>query len=297
MTVREHRTFFLFFFSSLFIVLATGLITFTLERVTERYLGSVHPIGLSVLALLVLGLPLYFSSRLAVTKVGRILGSSVTMTPIEAEEPRKYLLMGYAPLSGTFNPKEAIADSKRISLDVAVLPSVEYTAEMKKCGLAELKGAGPWQQNLRAAAAHCPGLELICVLNPDQDQFDDFAKFLNYYLPDVAISQISMPNDPARPYRRLGDNFEYANPTYEDYSYVYEGLRHGLDMVAEHADADLDDIQDDICIDATPGFKPFSIAAAILTLNRSLKFSYVTSGTGPDGGRVRFYDAGITMTG
>jgi len=45
---------------------------------------------------------------------------------------------------------------------------------------------------------------------------------------------------------------------------------------------------EDICIDATAGFKIFSIAAAMVTMNRDFVFSYVTNS-----GQSRFYDASV----
>ena len=51
-------------------------------------------------------------------------------------------------------------------------------------------------------------------------------------------------------------------------------------------------LDEQCCVDVTPGYKPFSIAAATLTFNRRLHFSYVTIG-----GKVIFYDADLTIVG
>lgn len=54
----------------------------------------------------------------------------------------------------------------------------------------------------------------------------------------------------------------------------------------------------DICIDATPGLKLFSIAAAVTTLDRNLWLGYVvTDGGHPGEGVVQIYDPRVEFAG
>ncbi len=149
-----------------------------------------------------------------------------------------------------------------------------------------------WQQNLRAAYHHRTKLKEILVLLPNEDLklFGAFKAFMEGMFKkggyEITVSIIK--DRDGRPFVMRGRSFEFDPPNYEDYDYVYEGLRRGLDMVRESHDITIDMMSENTIVDTTPGIKIFSIAAAILTLNMDLKFSYVTNS-----GDLRFYDASL----
>lgn len=103
-----------------------------------------------------------------------------------------------------------------------------------------------------------------------------------------------------------GDEFEDTSAlitdrerrSYDNYTYLRDGLQRAVEMA--HHDRKLRRLRDsDICIDATAGFKLFSIAAAVVTLDRNILLGYVVSGgaDNPEEGVVKVYDPEIQFLG
>ena len=161
----------------------------------------------------------------------------------------------------------------------------------------------PWQQNIRAMWFHASPtaaprrrLRKVLIL-PSAESLHQFARFKEYaevlFGPDVEI-------DFVRRYKGSEGHFSVRDSGVErrDYDH-YEYVRDGLDRATEQAKEEGLYGDSDICIDATPGQKPFSIAAAILTLNSGIVFSYVTTAQAGalSGGEVKLYDMYIDVTG
>jgi hypothetical protein len=102
-----------------------------------------------------------------------------------------------------------------------------------------------------------------------------------------------------------GSEFEDTNaPTprerrsYDNYVYLWNGLRRAVEM-AKHEFHGLR--EEDICIDATAGFKLLSIAAAVVTLDRDVLLGYVVSRGGdsenPEEGVVKLFDPRLDFLG
>lgn len=73
---------------------------------------------------------------------------------------------------------------------------------------------------------------------------------------------------------------------FEDYDGIAASFRSAIALARDRCGARLSEI----CVDATAGPKIFSIAAAVVTLNQSLVFTYVNNQ-----GKVRAFDASVSM--
>ena len=226
-------------------------------------------------------------THVAMQRAGRVLGSTVKVSMPEREEPRRFFLTGYSPLRDPITPESVLENVRDMSLEDLKADKAEATRR-------KLPNLGPWHQNARAVLFHAPRLEAILILRPDNND-DEFKKFINFLSiclekagnTGVQIRQIHFPGNPDIPFQMVGRTGGYEPPSYEDYEYVYEGLREGLKQLRQNTS---EWSEDEVCIDVTPGFKPYSIAAAVITFNQGLKFSYVNMD-----GHIRFYDADITF--
>lgn len=248
---------------------------------------------------------------IAVWRLKRVADAALTsrarMTSDSASSTigaRRVLIMGLSPLAQT--AESAIgSDIDRIvagkfGAEQVALP----VSEFKK--LADLPVATPWQQNIRAMWFHANPkilpperrLQQALVL-PSAESWKQFPLFKRYaealFGAAVEIDYVRQSRGSEAAFCTRDDRGNVCRD-YENYDYVRDGLLRAVEQAGEagtrYRDAD-------ICIDATPGQKPFSIAAAIITLNRRLVFSYVTTGQpGSDvGGEVKTYDAHIDVTG
>lgn len=226
-------------------------------------------------------------------RLDKIVGATVQTRTALKDRTIKYLIMGYSPLK--VPDIEQAMERLIAELDELGTETVSGSNETYQQELQVPDGGrpmqNPWQQNLRAAWAHRKTLKKILVLNPDMDQFAYIKKYLGHALAmsniDVSIELITHPEDSAAPFATWDDQTgNRVEPSYENYLYVYQGLSHGLKMISSGAF----NFDKNTCVDATPGFKPFSIAAAILTLKRPLVFSYITTG-----GIPKYYDVDLTI--
>ncbi|MDF2369295.1 MAG: hypothetical protein P1V21_00720 [Rhizobiaceae bacterium] len=192
----------------------------------------------------------------------------------------------------------------RAGLDKASLP----VADMAEMGLLQFgadgrlnrpasPGGHTWVQNLRALREHIIlsdrlSVVVICPSRESALHAPEFKAFLERMLLDAGKDWVRI----------------YINDFAPDYS-EFEDVRNALEQARElciekgRTDMKLGISDEDICIDATSGTAAFSIAAAIVTLNHDLVYSYVTSftngdprkGTLPSGGEMRIYDATVDI--
>lgn len=155
------------------------------------------------------------------------------------------------------------------------------------------KELGPWQQNLRVLKA-LNEVRNLYVLLPNVDQFERFVKIVRHYFPEDRLA-ISLITD-HRGSTDLGNDAKVKlTPDYENFRYVTAGIDLALGMIAKDLAMSPEEAEKYSIIDVTAGFKTFSIAAAIASLNRNLLFVY--AGTDSNTGQVLAYDASITLTG
>lgn len=274
--------------------IAASYLEDSVEYLIVRLTGEPGPAINYVAIWVIVVVSLFFVFKKGVEKAGRIIGSTVRVSRPGTQPPFRYLLIGYSPQSKA-GIAAAMKELQRLGPDLVTRDSKGYQALFEPGEAGHAAGLQPlrnvWQQNLRAAWVHKATLQEIIVLNPDKDVFNDFKAYLGLALPSVRITRVGLPGNPAQPFRRVsGDDGTYVNPSYEDYAYCYQGLQQGLRSLA--AKVPVASLDEQCCVDVTPGYKPFSIAAATLTFNRRLHFSYVTIG-----GKVIFYDADLTIVG
>lgn len=259
-----------------------------------------------------------------VTKTaGSILGVDVQTLNSQDQEALPFLVMGYSPIG---NPQTDYADAKEkrdalveelVALESNILASntADFLAACERNGR-EPVPFNSWQQNLRSAWFHRKNLQCIYVLNPSVDQFDLLKSYLSKAFENqqtqpqiLKISQTTLTDSTASAFQLIDQSGRSIAPNYENYDYVYYGLNQALLQIRQnrvnlddynsagtnfnklsvpaHRDARFDELT---CIDITAGQKIFSIAGAVLTLNRPLKFSYVNTT-----GILRFFNTNLRL--
>lgn len=316
--IRANREFLKFAILSAALVVTLALLS---EVFIKAFVDPLLPAGggdsLGYVAVAILMFLLFLAAAWAAgQQAGRILGVEVKAFDAMRQPGLPFLVMGYSPLR---------ISSDRIHQELELLGASAVASDVesyrKACASSDRDpiAPNPWQQNLRSAWHHARQgkLKAIYVLDPDVSQFGLLRAYLKAALDsidaDIEIVQICERGRPNQPFSVHDGSGQEEKRGYENYTYVYEGLLRALEMIHERADADalvgprspfpkslfdhsrgerLDELT---CVDATPGQKPFSIAAAVLTLNRPLRFSYVTTGDGSTsvGGEVRFYDTNL----
>lgn len=136
----------------------------------------------------------------------------------------------------------------------------------------------PWQQTLRVIhrLRDCRHIALLTTERSDKE-VEEFVKFFA----DVWDG----PED-----RRPEIHTPVHAIEFENYDDVAEAANTAVNFIKKKwPEAEGAIPEDAICIDITAGIKIFSIAAAVVTLNQSLNFSYANNN-----GHVRFFDAKIT---
>lgn len=185
------------------------------------------------------------------------------------------------------------------------LPSKAFNEHLVERGLApppepqplrkpQISGyAIQWQQIARAICQHGKTLECVLVLPSDASwkQWQQFLAFIGALFPKEQFPKLTVD------FVRGDDQDAFALPDvsgapvrdYEDYAFVRDGLNRAVDQLRAHAGEGSAPLTEaDICVDVTPGPKLFSIGAAIATLNRELRLSYVSNE-----GQVQVFDAEI----
>ena len=230
-----------------------------------------------------------FVYALAIYVLSQIVGAVIwsRMSELGGRDAKcRALIMGLSPASIS-EVDEICARFKARPQDYT-LPIQEYRAltispdgnklTPKKC----IDLAIFWQQNARAIQHHLPGLKRVLVLPSTESdrQWKHFEKLTTAFYPGIKVERVTDEGG------RIFANPHDGAQSYEDYAYVRDGLDRAVIQLLER-DEKL--VEADICVDVTPGQKLFSIAAAIATLNRDIKLSYVSTLDG----RVRVFDAEI----
>lgn len=268
------------------LLLAGSMLAFTGEQLVSALMSN-PPVWL-LLLLFALALILFgWLTHVAMQRAGRVLGSTVKVSMPEREQPRRFFLTGYSPLRGPLSATDILNNVNGMTAD-------DLRADQEEARRRGLPNLGSWHQNARAVLFHASRLEAVLILRPDDndEEFEKFVQFIQTCLKKAGnerafVRQIHFPGEPDHQFQMTGRTGKYEPPSYEDYEYVYEGLREGLKQLRETISHWS---EEDVCIDVTPGLKPYSIAAAVITFNQGLKFSYVNTD-----GHIRFYDAEITF--
>lgn len=275
--------------------------------------GQTHPSVLAFIVTALAGLAVFAFSAWQLKRVAEEALSSRARVASDPADPRlgarPVLIMGLSHLTDAQQAavgadisriRQGAFGVEQIALSVSQFAVLQNTA--KTDGKAA-PAATPWQQNIRAMWFHTNPraharrrLRKVLVL-PSQESREQFKLFKEYgealFKDTVAIDFVwRAAGTDAFFSIRAGDGGECRD--YESYDYVRDGLERAVLQAREDGFTDAD-----ICIDATPGQKPFSIAAAIMTLNSEIIFSYVTTGQAGSnrGGEVKLYDAHIDVTG
>lgn len=252
-------------------------------------------------ALLVAPLVTLFLGRLFVSFSSRIVVSR--MSELEpADLPRKVLILGLSALPPGTSIEQALAEAQAWSGSRRHLYTGPAAAWNEARGGSAAQGraaAAGWQQAARMVAVHLDSgkLRRIYVL-PSAETRASFEGFKSYL-----TTLFGVPLDVRLVSAEDGSEFEDAaavdlrrRRSYDNYVYLRDGLKRAIAV----AQRDLTDIDErDICIDATAGFKLFSIAAAVVTLDRTVVLGYVVTGGGdnPEEGVVKLYDPRIEFLG
>lgn len=184
------------------------------------------------------------------------------------------LIMGLSPLGAK---KEALEAARALPLRTLALSSDEVKAQ--SCSLPgdhlkkiEAMGLFAWQQNLRAIKPHLGRLQHLIVVTSHESHVD-FADFRHW------IEDLSGETGPLKVH-------EVGPADFENYDDLVQAFGSALRLSHDECGFRLEEV----CIDATAGPKIFSMTAAIVTLNKSLVFTYVNNG-----GKVRAYDASVAL--
>lgn len=260
-------------------VSCAALSTFAQTRCADQY--SVSP-WLSALGALAALLPSYVLGRIALNINSKVKTVECKMTPIAARRAR-VLVMGLS----TWNWR--IGDPSEMT--------AAHLKRTKGCSDEDIISSfcspdvdrGPWQQAVRRIAPEIAsdGLMQICVV-PSRESAKEWDAFFAY------VKSICGERVAEKLVREPETGIEY-----EQFGAVY-GAIEGCVTKAMRLTHDLE--PRDVCVDVTAGFKVFSVAAALVTLNRQLTFSYVTNNPSTDEqgehvpkGSVRLYDARATF--
>jgi len=319
-SINSHRQFILF----LILLLIGAVLLNTVSGLFDELIReTLFPNGSSLLghiaAIVVLLVPFYFIAKATANRAGKILGAEVTAFRAEQQPALNYLLMGFSP--NKTNLQVLLDELESLGANSVAGNSEKYQQALDKAKCKNV--TNQWQQNLRAIWHHKDALKAIYVLDNGENQYEDFESYLRKalelggeVLAKTKVHRIIAKGNPGMPFCEIDGSGQKIRSTYEDYNYVYGGLSRGLEMITEQNPAPkertglkkaLDFFSGDknsdffdrlTCVDATPGQKTFSVAAAVITLNRPLKFCYVTTYNAKAVfGEVRFYDTRVNIAG
>jgi hypothetical protein len=248
----------------------------------------------SLMLILVL---VWLVARVFVSLSSRILASDLVRIKDQTDVPRKVLIMG---LSAPPDADKAIEEAEFWSKDPGLYagPAAQWR---EKAGAGAHAIAGGWQQAARMIWAHLAGnkLKTIYVL-PSAETADLLPKFKTY-LETLFGRPLSIRPVTGKDGQAYQDTTEEGarRRSYDNYSYLRDGLIRSVEIAKEEfekMEAGGGRLWDnEICVDATAGFKLLSIAAAVVAFDRNIVLGYVVSGGGPnpDEGIVKLYDARI----
>jgi hypothetical protein len=234
-----------------------------------------------------------FSSRIVLSWLDRVEPGDI---------PCKVVIVGLSSLPPGATSEQAIAEARQWTERWRLYagPAAQWKKEKAAAGEPSPARAGGWQQAARMIAVHLAAgrLEKIYVLPSGETLrlFEDFKTYLETLFATRLDIRLVAGAD--------GKPFEDATApagrgrSYDNYTYLRDGLAQAVAM-AKH---DLPRLRDGtICLDATAGFKLFSIAAAVVTLDRNVLLGYVVTGGGgtdnAEEGVVKLYDPRIEFLG
>ena len=302
-------------------------LTLLAELFVEQFMHFLLPPGSGIsrfLLILVVLFGIFAWALFVVTKsAGSILGIDVATWNSNNQKALPFLVMGYSPIGSRLDnysdEKDAcekiIAELNKLGPAVVSANAEDFQNACKAKDVTSVR-PNSWQQNLRSAWHHRSQLEYIFVLNPSRDQFDLFKSYMDAAFKGedkkptiLLIAESGIPSSKAGAFHLTDQSGRVLPADYENYDYVYFGLSQALQQIRQcragldthrsddnglqgrslptHRDARFDELT---CIDITAGQKIFSIAAAALTLNRPLKFSYVNTE-----GVLRFFNTNLRI--
>jgi hypothetical protein len=223
-----------------------------------------------------------------------ILNTQARMLPNTTVSARTVLIMGLSPKSNDKQSDEAsdkaLDAMGNLPIEKTTLDRAPLNLESAEPFMDDLRRPKnlPWQQSLRSvwnyiiAPNRKEPVKAILVV-PSRESATDFCAFrdlLHDRLQDALTrGKFGGPLPAVKLVTETGID-------YEDYNSIVETLNDAVDIAVKEFGAS----HREICLDATAGFKIFSIATSIVTLNRGLIFSYINND-----GRPRYYDAKIDM--
>lgn len=262
-------------------VVSTGFNLFT-ERLYERLFESqtyVVTILLGMVGFALLGFLLVFT---LFPTINRQIGAKATVRLDDELDARTHLITGYSPLTGrrTVPAPEAY----RAIPDAAAACHPDRRAILDS-----------WQQNVRVihALARAGPLKAVYVINPSHDQFAEFRAMLAHFFPELDVRLVTRKGRD-KPFTVTHGPAGAAQPDYEDFNYVIGAVRRALDMIREATGLSRRDLEDKVAIDITPGYKIFSVAGAIVSLNSGILAIYAST-FGEREMQVKAYDASIAL--
>jgi len=220
---------------------------------------------------------------------------------------RPALIIGLSSVNQSEDAEDTTLLLGRIPLHVLALPETEYQAHVTHLQTGEKAGsltadeqqqldniraasqsigaqdqlrlAHPWRHICRAVYGHLGKLQAVYVVTSSGDRgshkdFDSFSRLLKSTLGATA-DEIDIRS--ART-----DGVDYYN-----LDEITDCLHDTIDKLTK---SPYGFSPKQICIDATAGTKPFSVAAATTTMRKDLVFSYVDNE-----GRLKFYDGQIEV--
>ena len=206
----------------------------------------------------------------------QIIFSKAKMRLSRNEKKYPVLIIGLSPVREDLLPK--VMNDMNFPLEELAKSTEgfkEYIQEKSDKGEKPPFG-GPWQQVLRAVNHHHPKIRKLIILPSaeSRNQLSSFEKYVKNFFPNLIVETAKDDDNPNKDFFEydpdigiMGNSELAEKRDYNSYNYVVGGLEQAI-VQSGYKEAD-------ICIDATPGIKIFSIGAAIVTLNRSIKFSYV----------------------
>lgn len=265
--------------------LLLGLFLTFVERLADRALPFLVSAWDFLWAALIVAALFFAVVYYAYGRLSRQVSASAHAIDARTIGGRPYLICGYSPIPDTDRQGNPVTHGPR-NLDLATFPpDIEQAIRPE-----HQRDLGPWQQNLRVL--HALGrVGALYVINPDIDQFEDFARVIRHFLPKVEVNLVTGP-DRSTIFRR--DHHDPGRaPDYGDFDYVTGGIEQALGMIARRARISRPEAEAQTVIDATAGFKTFSIAAAIASVNRDLLLVYAR--TGARTGEVIGYDVEVQL--
>lgn len=275
----------------------------------EEYLALVmpdHPLGratIIVLCAFLVGLVFAYWQH---DNLERLVQADAQELESDELVARAFLITGFSPLNppqladvglrfppiDKDDPAAGAAGAHRALHDVAAICADET----------ERQRLGSWQQSLRLihfliglpAGDGESGLKAVYVIDNGRGQEDAFRAMLGACFPGLPVTVLPEDKDDGQRRLKAGSKRQ-LRPDYEHFEFVSVAFDRAFAAIMRDHRMPREAAEAATYIDVTPGFKVFSIAAAIQTLNRRAMFLYVSSATDPE--RVGKRPGGYTILG